>query len=460
MADINDTICALSSPPGRSGIAIVRMSGMKCLEIYKKVFHTKSKRERPIQRVSNLGRLVDPRNGDEIDQAIAVFFPSPHSYTGEDMTEYCLHGSPVLISWLLDCFCFLGARLAEPGEFTKRAFLNGKMDLTQVEAVGDIIDASTLYQARIAARQRSGDISTSIQPIKTALTDIIVQMESSLEFVEEALELQSKHDIQKRIEEIRDLIHQWIETYRKGRIVRDGFNMAVIGRPNVGKSSIFNALLKQDRSIVMDFPGTTRDLISEYTNIGGIPVRLLDTAGIQCSQDSVEILGMERTYQAIGEADAILLVTDTSRPLTAEDEELRSRQMPVNCVMVLNKCDLASCWTEDEKMRFTENFKYIEVSAKTGVGIEKLRNIVFDSMFGDNEFRQDGILITSLRQCHCLETAAQALAEASGALNVDLSEEFVLVHLYRGLKEIGAVCGEISTEDILSQIFSRFCIGK
>ena len=460
MTDLSDTICALSTASGPAGLAVVRVSGSRSLEVYQKIFRRKQTIEIPQARVSLLGRIVDPRNSHEIDEAVAVCYFAPKSYTGEDMTEYSIHGGPVLVAALLDSICSLGARLAEPGEFTLRAFLNGKMDLIQAEAVRDIIDSTTLFQAQVAARQRSGELSVRIHPVKTLLTDIIVQLESAVEFVEEELTLDSRVVLLEKIDTAVGDIRKWIDSFRLGRIVRDGFSMAVIGRPNVGKSSLFNALLKQDRSIVMDLPGTTRDMISEFTSIGGIPVRLLDTAGIRKSIDNNEILGMDRTYQAISDAQAILLVIDRSKPLCLEDMDMKSELQQRNCIVVMNKNDLESRWTKIEMDAFSEGMPLVEVSAKFGAGIEQLQSVIFEKIFGPGEMHQDNLLITNLRQCHYLEDVKNEMMGAEKALMADMSEEFVLVHLHKALNSMGAITGETTVDDLLSEIFSRFCIGK
>jgi len=341
-----------------------------------------------------------------------------------------------------------------------RAFLNGKMDLIQAEAVGDIIESNTLYQAQVASRQRFGGISKGIEPIRKMLTEIIVQLESAVEFAEENLSITSREEIKKDILGAGKEIEKWIDSFRRGRIVRNGFNLAIIGRPNVGKSSLFNALLMQDRSIVMDLPGTTRDLVSEFTNIGGIPVRLLDTAGIHASADSVENIGMDRTYKAISDADAVLVVVDRSRTGTESDQELRRGLRGQKCVVVMNKCDLRPEWDALQIEEFSADMPYIEVSAKNGEGIEKLRSMIFNEIFGESGIQQDDILVTNLRHCNCLEDVQAELLESKRALEEGLSEEFALVHLHRCLKSIGAITGETTTEDILGAIFSRFCIGK
>jgi tRNA modification GTPase len=281
MRNLSDTICALSTPPGRSGIAVIRVSGTQSIDIFRKIFVPKKPLEQVPHRHALLGKIEEPRGGYEIDEAIATCFASPNSYTGEDMVEFSLHGNPVLVTALLDCLSEQGARLAEPGEFTMRAFLHGRLDLAQAEAVNDIISATTLYQAQVAARQRSGALSRQLKPLKELLVDIIVNLESAIEFVEEDLPTASREALVQQLGRVRQQLREWIATYRQGRIIKEGFSMAVVGKPNVGKSSVFNALLAQNRSIVTELPGTTRDLVSEFTNLEGIPVRLQDTAGIQ-----------------------------------------------------------------------------------------------------------------------------------------------------------------------------------
>ncbi|MEJ2245704.1 MAG: tRNA uridine-5-carboxymethylaminomethyl(34) synthesis GTPase MnmE [Acidobacteriota bacterium] len=460
MSDLSDTICALSTATGRSGIAVVRVSGSRSFEIYRKIFHHSQPCDKVQPRISILGRIEDPRNGNEIDNAVSVCYAAPKSYTGEDVTEFSIHGSPVLVAALLDCICAAGARLAEPGEFTMRAFLHGKMDLTQAESVKDIIDSTTLFQAQVASRQRTGEISKSLQPLKTLFTDIIVQLESAVEFVEEDLSLDTRAVLTEKMTAARKDIRKWIDTYRQGRIVRDGFSMAIIGRPNVGKSSLFNALLKQDRSIVMDLPGTTRDMVSEFTSIGGVPVKLLDTAGLHTSSDSTENIGIDRTYQAISDADAILIVLDRSQPSHREETEFKSVLSRLQCIVVMNKNDLESRWTREDTHDFAGEWPWIEVSAKFGDGIDKLRALIFEQIFGAENLHSNSLLISNLRHCHSLEAIEEEIILAENALNEGLSEEFALVHLHRGFNEMGVITGETSVEDILIEIFSRFCIGK
>jgi tRNA modification GTPase len=460
MTDILDSICALSTPPGRSGIAVIRLSGIGCHEIVEKIFTPKKKRENSEPRLAIFGKIIDAEVGAAIDEGVVTCFCAPNSYTGEDMAEFSIHGNPAIISAILDTLKYLGARLAEPGEFTMRAFLNGKMDLTQAEAVHDIIAAKTLFQAQTAGRQRSGQLAENIRSIKEILLDIVVNLESAIEFEEEDLQADSKNSIDLRIEDTRSKIGQWIDSYRKGRVINDGIRMAVIGRPNVGKSSLFNKLLAQNRSIVSDIPGTTRDTISEDMSMEGIPVHLLDTAGIHNSENIIEAMGMEKSRQAISDADAILFVVDGSQKAAQQDFIIKG-QIPIsNCIVILNKCDLPHRWSNEDKRKFCGDWKFLEVSAKTGKGIKELQDMMLDNILGEKGLQFDGVLITNLRHYHALENAEKHLEKAAIASRNRLSEEFVLMDLHKSLECLGEITGETNIEDLLTAIFSKFCIGK
>lgn len=460
MKNNNDSICALSTAPGRSGIAVVRLSGIGCHEIASKVFIPKNSRKYHEHRLAIFGKIIDFNSGVELDEGVVTCFHAPNSYTGEDMAEFSIHGNPAIIAALLDELCSLGARLAEPGEFTMRAFLNQKMDLTQAEAVHDIIMAKTLYQAQIAGRQRSGSLAQHLRSTKELLLDIIVNLESAIEFGEEDLQTDSRKEIERKIEEIGSNIHKWVESYRKGRIIHDGIRMAVIGRPNVGKSSLFNRLLEQNRSIVTDIPGTTRDTVSEYMSIDGIPIHLLDTAGIHSSADIIEKIGMERSHQAISDADVILFVVDAGRESSEQDFEIK-RKLPIsNCIVVFNKSDLPCRWSAEAKKELSSDWKYLEVSSKTGMGISDLRSLIINAILGEGILTLDGIMITNMRHCHALEHAGIHLERAANTFRRALSEEFVLLDLQKCLEYLGEIAGETHVEDLLNAIFSKFCIGK
>jgi len=460
MVDLSDTICALSSAPGRSGIAVVRLSGPRCCEILEQVFAPARRQPHMPDRLAVLGRISDPRTGSELDEALVTCFRAPHSYTGEDVAEISVHGSSVVVAHLLTCLCSLGARLAEPGEFTMRAFLHGRMDLVQAEAVRDVIEANTLYQLQVASRQRSGELSHQLKLVKESLLDVIINLEAAIEFVEEDLPLESRAALAAQLGGLAQALGKWVISFRHGRVVRHGFSLAIVGGPNVGKSSLFNALLLEERSIVTEWPGTTRDLVSEITDIEGIAVRLIDTAGVRDGADKVEQIGVDRSLRAMADADAILLVLDTSRPCSDEDARLQARLSGIPCVVALNKSDLPSVWPPQQKAEYCSRRPCIEVSALKGAHIHELREAIRQQFFGDGAKQSDGLLVTNLRHCRCLEASRQHLADAAHALQSGLSEEFVLMDLRRALERLGEITGETTAEDLLGEIFSRFCIGK
>ena len=454
--DTADTICALSTPPGRSGIAVVRLSGADCLPILRQI----SGETLPEPRKACLRRLTDPRSGEEIDEAVVTLFKAPHSYTGENLAEISPHGNPAIVAALIDTLCSLGARLAAPGEFTMRAFLSGRIDLADAEAIHDIIEARTLYQARTAARQQGGALAKELQPVKDRLIEVIVNLESAVEFAEENPPTACGEAIFDLLGEAARHMEKLIRSFRKGRFVREGFTLAIVGPPNAGKSSVFNALLGRDRSIVTDIPGTTRDLVAEDAAVGGIPVRLEDTAGLRAGGGEIEKLGMERSRQAAADADAVLLVVDAGRNLTEEEYRLRRQLTSPAGIVILNKSDLPARVSEDEKRALAGSWPYIDASAKTGHGIDEARSVILKQISGGEEPDRDDFMITNLRHCQALEKALDCLKRGGEALGNEMSEEFALFDLRKSLDALGEITGETGTEDLLDEIFSRFCIGK
>jgi tRNA modification GTPase len=289
---------------------------------------------------------------------------------------------------------------------------------------------------------------------------VIVSLETAVEFVEEDLTIESRELLAGKLEGILEGLSKWIDSFRRGRIVRNGFSLAVVGRPNVGKSSLFNALLSEERSIVTEVPGTTRDLVSEFANVGGIPVRLIDTAGLRDGENKIEQIGVDRSMRVMADVDAILLVLDTSRPCCEEDDELRTRLGSLSCIAAFNKSDLPPVWVPEQKAEYAALWPCVEVSALTGAGVESLRVAIRQHLFGGGAVERDGLLVTNLRHCRCMEAAREALALAARALRDGLSEEFALVDLHRGLRKLGEITGETSVEELLGEIFARFCIGK
>ncbi|HEX8136421.1 MAG TPA: tRNA uridine-5-carboxymethylaminomethyl(34) synthesis GTPase MnmE [Pyrinomonadaceae bacterium] len=451
-----DTIVALSTPPGRSGIGVIRLSGTRSLEIVRALIGDAHFNPEP-GRVA-LKKLRDTATGEVLDRALVTFFKSPHSFTGEDVCELSCHGSPVLLRHLIDNILALDARLAEAGEFTLRALSNGRLNLSQAEAIRDLINARTNAAARQAARQLGGELSARLQPIKEALLDIIVPLESSLEFVEDDLPDVAFATLKVKLAALIGELETLSNTFRSGRLLREGLKVTLAGRPNVGKSSVFNSLLAADRAIVTDVPGTTRDSLSEVISLQGVPVLLTDTAGVRASADKVESLGIERARRAMADADLIVVIVDGSEPLTSEDEEVFADVAASPHIIALNKSDLDSFAHNGFKVN-GEGSPVVHISAKTGAGLEALRAAILEP-FASSEMQSDGLLITDARHFDLLRRSQQALESSVTLLDERASEELVLVGLYNALRFLGEITGETTPEDILSQIFATFCIGK
>lgn len=451
-----DTIVALSTPPGRSGIGVIRLSGARSLEITSLLIG--EDHFAPEANHVALKKIRAPKSAEILDHALITFFKSPHSFTGEDVVELSCHGSPVLLRHLVDLILSLDARSADPGEFTLRALSNGRLNLSQAEAIRDLINAQTNASLRQAARQLGGELSARLQPLKDALLDIIVPLESSLEFVEDDLPLVAADALQEKLAGLILEIETMADTFRSGRLLRDGLKVTLAGRPNVGKSSVFNKLSSIDRAIVTDVPGTTRDSLSELISLEGIPVLLTDTAGVRASVDRIETLGIERTRRAMADADLIVLVLDGSQPLTKEDQEVFAEVAESPHIVALNKSDLGS-FNLNGLEQMAGASPLIAVSAKTGAGLDDLRAAILKP-FAASGMQDAGLLITDARHFDLLRRAGQALESSAGLLKERASEELVLVGLYNALRFLGEITGETTPEDVLSQIFATFCIGK
>jgi tRNA modification GTPase len=453
---LNDTIAAISTPPGRGGIGILRLSGREARAISEQILRL------PGEHVwkpwtASLAELPDSE-GHAVDHVIATFFAAPRSYSAEDVVEISCHGSPAVLRYALERACQAGARLAEPGEFTLRAYLNGRVDLPQAEAVRDLIEATTLYQARIAAQQAEGSVSRRLRPVKDQLIELIALLEAGIDFAEDDIDVAPSAEILRRIEPVHAAISALIASFAYGKLVHDGFTLAIVGRPNAGKSSLFNRLLEQDRAIVTEIPGTTRDLVSETAAIEGIPVKFMDTAGIRTlhnpSQDVVETLGIERSYQAMADADLTLVVLDISGGCE-EDMPLILRASQQGKYLVAgNKCDLPRVATLEE----IENA--LPVSALTGEGIGELRKAIVEALAPRGRLEQEGGFITSLRHEQLLRESKEALEQARQAVGLGIPHEMLLLDLYAALRPIDAITGATTADDILNRIFATFCIGK
>ncbi len=459
-----DTIVAISTPSGRGGIGIVRLSGPQVASIAVQLVSLRQPLEHGRARLADVldspgkegEKPEDTRPEDtRIDEALVTFFAAPNSYTAEDVVEIAAHGSPVVLELLLRRALDLGARLAEPGEFTQRAFLAGRIDLTQAEAVRDLIEAQTLTQARLAASQLGGALSRRVAPVKQSLVELIALLEAGIDFAEDDVDVAPQAEIALRIDALTPPLAALEASFARGRIVHDGLSLAIVGRPNAGKSSLFNRLVERDRAIVTATPGTTRDTVTERISLDGIPLELVDTAGLRESLEEVEQLGIRRSREALADAALVLVVLDATQPLNDEEDRLLEAVQGRPALVAINKSDLASV-----------NIAACEIagipaqptSALTGEGISALRERILALATG-GAASEPGML-TSLRHHQAITTALSALADASQANVNSIPHEMILLDLYRALWALDSLTGQTTSDDILSLIFSTFCIGK
>ena len=447
-----DTIVAVATPPGRSAIGIIRLSGPESLEILRGLIHDELFTPEP--KHIFLKQLLR-ESGEPLDSALVTYFERPRSFTGEDMIELSCHGSPVILRRVLDLTQSLGARLAEPGEFTLRAYKNGKMNLNQAEAIRDLINARTEAAAAQAARQLTGELAAALQPAKEILIGIIVKLESALEFVEDDLPLIQSEQIEKQLAEVVAIVDRLAFTFATGRALREGIKVTIVGLPNVGKSSLFNKLVGLDRAIVTEIAGTTRDSISESINLGGIPISLIDTAGIREANDKIEEMGVERTHQAMADSDLLVVVIDGSKELSKEDLAIVTQAARAKHVVAINKCDLTVKAVENQ---LGQSFR-VQLSALTGQGLEELTAAIL-APFGVVDSEAVGLLITDSRHYDLLRRTQASLEKSLELFRESASEELVLVGLHSALQFLGEITGETTTDDILAEIFGTFCIGK
>jgi tRNA modification GTPase len=387
-----------------------------------------------------------------IDEVVVTYFAKPHSYTTDDIVEISAHGSPVILRHIVELALASGARLAEPGEFTMRAFLNGRIDLTQAEAVRDLIDSQTLYQAKVASQQLDGALSRRLQPIKQKLVELIATLEAGVDFAEDDISVLPADQILKRIESVRAPLEELAATFAYGKIVHEGLTLAIVGRPNVGKSSLFNRLVERERAIVTATPGTTRDLVTETVAIGGIPVKLIDTAGIRRALDEAESIGIRKSLETIADADLVLIVKDSSQPLASEDDDLLKPNADRPVIVVENKCDLVASVTNAKGV--------VRTSALTGEGIAELRNEILRHIGGEAGIQTESGFLTNTRHQSRVRESIIALETAQAAVGNKVPHEMLLLDLYSALRPLDEITGSTTNDDILNLIFSTFCIGK
>jgi tRNA modification GTPase len=459
------TIAAIATPQGYGGIGVVRISGDRSADLARRLIRVApGDGDQTVfdPNRASFHHLINPETGAMIDEAIITFFKAPHSFTGEDVIEIACHGSPVVLSEILRLLTSFGAELAQPGEFSMRAFLNQRMDLTQAEAIKDLIHAQTTHQARVAARQLRGEISKRLRPIKEGMIEMIVHFESSVEFVEDDLDPLNVSAFLSRIDQFIERLDALASSYRLGKLIRSGIKLALIGLPNVGKSSLFNALLGRERAIVTHLPGTTRDTLNESFVINGVPVDLIDTAGIRETEDIVEQIGVERTKTAISEADLIIAVIESTSTLPPEEIEL-FKEFPVS-LYAINKCDLGGALSpaliEKAINKLSGGDRLVKISALTGAGIDDLRQAIHRLVVVEARTGIEDAIITNERHYSALEHALAALRQARQDLAAGFTEEVALANLHQALRSLGVITGETLITDIINQIFSTFCIGK
>jgi len=497
---LDDTIVAIATPPGRGGIGVVRLSGPEARDIARPMLRLAQELE---AGRAHFGELIEPATGERIDEIVATFFAKPHSYTTDDVVEISCHGSPVVLRHVVELAMAAGARLAEPGEFTMRAFLNGRIDLTQAEAVRDLIDSQTLYQAQVAARQLEGSLSKRLQPIKQRLVELIATMEAGVDFAEDDVAVIADEQILSRIAAIRAPLDELLASFAFGKVVHEGLTLAIVGRPNVGKSSLFNRLVERERAIVTATPGTTRDLVSETVSLGGIPVRLVDTAGIRTALDEAESIGVRKSMEALADADMVLVIRDASRfpafglagvegtanPLNPDEQHQDERLLQLvsnrHAIVVWNKIDLATLAVSqiDSTSMISNNVEratgvstdagnlagddlsagsahpVVPASALTGAGIDELRSAILRLIGGDGAQQESGFL-TNVRQKQLVSDSIAALDRVAAAVPLRTPHEMLLLDLYSALRPLDDLTGATTADDILTLIFSSFCIGK
>ncbi len=468
----NDTIAAIATPPGTGGIGVIRVSGKDAFALVLPLFRRPRERaELPPSHQLTFGQIIDPATQGVLDEVLVAFMRAPHTYTREDVVEIQGHGGPLILRRILRAVLAQGARMANPGEFTLRAFLNGRLDLAQAEAVMDLIESQTEAGQRLAMQQLRGRLSEQVEGARSAVLGVIARIEASIDFPEEDVPTPQASELQPLIVEAQQRVAALLAGSEQGRLYRQGLRTAIIGRPNVGKSSLLNALLRAERAIVTPIAGTTRDTVEEVANLRGIPLHLIDTAGINPTDDPVEQIGVQRSRAAAESADVVLLVFDRSEPLTERDRSVctelhalgfgsqtAGQRRPL--IMVLNKADRESHIAPDELLHLWPQASLIHTSTLSGEGIAALEDAIAQLVLGGSVLSGESVLITSARHQEALRRAAEHLQASAISLEQDLPLDFVSIDLRAAYEALGEITGETASEDLLDRIFSEFCIGK
>ena len=456
------TIAAISTAPAIGGIGIVRMSGEKCFDILEKIFVQKNP-----QKIENIkgytikyGKIIDTSNNKVIDEVLVSYFKCPKSYTAENMCEINSHGGIIVLRKILEMCLINGAKLAEPGEFTKRAFLNGRIDLTQAEAIIDIINAKSSREAQESANQIEGFLSKKIHEIRKKIIDLMVDIEANIDYPEYDIEEVSNNSAREKLEEVENELVKLSKSFESGKILKEGIKIAIIGSPNAGKSSLLNAILKEERAIVTDIAGTTRDIIEEQVIIGGIPFKIIDTAGIRNAENKIEQIGIEKSKKVAKNSDVIIAVFDNSKELNSEDKEILELLKEKKSVIVLNKMDLISCDLKNKKEIKETNRPIVEMAVKEEKGLDNLYKELID-MFNLNQINLDNeLIITNIRHQNLINKAIESTRMALNDLKMSMPIDIISINIKQILEHLGEITGDNVSEDIIKNIFSKFCLGK
>lgn len=463
ITDEFDTIAAISTPSGEGALHIVRMSGDESFDIIDRIYQQGSKKlsEQPSHTI-NYGHIVDPKTGQVIDEVMVSIMRAPKTYTREDVVEINCHGGIVVVNKVLQLLLREGARLAEPGEFTKRAFLNGRIDLSQAEAVIDIITAKTDQSLTVATQQLEGRLSQMIRQVRQEIFDTLGEVEVNIDYPEyDDVEEVTLQKIRECAVDVKAQIEHLLATAQQGKILRDGLSTAIIGRPNVGKSSLLNALLQEDKAIVTEIAGTTRDVIEEYVNVNGVPLKLIDTAGIRQTDDVVEQIGVEKSRQALSSADLILLLLNQSEALTAADIELLELTKGMNRFILLNKNDLPTALTVAELQPYLADEEAVySMSVQQNKGIDTIGELIAQRYFNGEIAERDATYISNVRHIGLLEKAEQAIDDVLGAVDMGMPVDLIQIDLTRAWELLGEIVGDSVQDELLDQLFSQFCLGK
>lgn len=455
-----DTIAAISTPYGTGGIGIIRISGDRAFEIAKTIFKGKKNFDEIKSHTINYGKIIDPVKNETIDEVLVTKMKKPNTFTREDVVEINCHGGIVVLKKILDLVLRQGARAAEPGEFTKRAFLNGRIDLSQAEAVIDIINSKTEESSKAAVNQLEGKLSSKIKALRKRLIEILAHIEAVVDYPEEDIEEITGEKVYNEIKEIKENLKKITDNFERGRILREGIDAVIVGRPNVGKSSLLNELTGKNRAIVTDIPGTTRDIIEEYININDIPVRIVDTAGIRETEDAVEIIGVEKTHKALEEAELVIMMVDAEKGFTPEDSAILEKVANKKLIILINKIDKSNEENIKNIEKNLEGMNYIRTSIREEIGIDKIGKMI-TKLFTKGEINLNSqIILTNIRHKNLIDRAILSIDDAMGAYENKMPLDLMTIDITNAADFLGQITGESVKEDVINEIFSRFCLGK